>query len=420
MTIDLDKTIFYLFCAFALLLPLEHILEVFFGIETILKPYRVANILIIIVFGIKLATGNVKEWNYWSDLPFYGIFLYGILITFFRMPDYGFSQRLFNNDIFQISLYLLVYFILKHINLNRQQWTHIFYSLTIGISLNAFYLFNAFFFNADYSRQGGFMNNPNYVALSITVAVAFLVYRLSISSSRFEKIFCITNLLFLLFVFPITGSRTGLAILFVIAILIFIFATWRTKIITVLAVSAMTFFFIGKNLDNFNIGASFVLTNRVSKKIDKQDVRVPIWEGAIAAGNEVYFTGLGIGQFKAKFPRIFQSEYHKTILEFVNRGTYMSVHSDYVGLLVIYGFVSLILYLFFLANTSLSLLKNIFRKTNKIHARFYQLNLMILAAIAIFGIGSENFLSPLYWAFLGLCTVSLSIPNEPHLGDETE
>lgn len=418
ISINIDRVIYVLLCCFAFLIPFEHILEVFFGIKTVFKPYRIASILVIVVYLIKiLSKGLNRNIQYRDDFLFYMIFIYGGIISLVQMTQGMFSMRLFNNDTFQIGLYLLTYFIIKNIPLSLDKWIQLFWCLTWGIILNSAYLFNAFFFYGDYSRQGGLMNNPNYVALSIVVGIAFLVYRISVNERWLPKLFYTGLLLFLLFVFPVTGSRTGLLILAVISLLVFFFASLRSKILTIIAIIGLTFFFMSQNLERFNVGASFVLTNRVSNKVGVEDVRVPIWKGALRAGEEVYFTGIGIGQFKAKFPQLFQREYHKTILECVNRGAYLSTHSDYVTLLVVYGIPSLLLYLFFLANITQKLLWKIRLAAHKISARFYQFNLMVLAAIVIFGIGSENFLSPLYWIMLAFCTVSLIVPITTEMVD---
>lgn len=393
-----------------LFIPFEHILEVFFDIETVFKPYRTASIIVIFLYFIKVIFKGFGQINYKDDLPFYLIFVYGLLISMVQMTQGQFSMRYFNNDTFQISLYLLTYFIMKNMSLTPAKWVRLFWCLTWGIILNSAYLFNAFFFYGDYSRQGGFMNNPNYVALSIVVAIAFIVYRISVNEQWRKKLFYTGLALFLLYVFPVTGSRTGLFILTVLSVLIFIFASLRSKIITLVAISGMSFFFLTQNIEKFNVGASFVLTNRVIKKQGVQDVRIPLWKGALKAGNDTFYMGLGIGQFKQKFTKLFQTEYHKTILECVNRGAYLSTHSDYVTLLVVYGMPSLLFYLFFLANITRKLLLKIQLAATKAAARFYQFSLMLLAALVIFGIGSENFLSPIYWALLAFGTVSLVVP----------
>jgi len=314
--------------------------------------------------------------NYFDDIAFYLVFIYGFLISLVQMKNPDFSMKLFNNDLFQISLYISGYFILKNINISHQQKITVVWCLIFGILTNCFYLFNSFYFLGQYGREGGFMDNPNQVALSIVLAIAFIVYRISVTEKRFSRLIYIGMVFFLLFVFPVTGSRTGLVILLMTGTLIFIFASYRAKFTTLIAGIGLVFFFLTQNLENFNIGASFVLTNRVIKKTNEEekDVRFILWDGALKTASDSYFTGIGIGQFKAKFARIFQTTYHETILQVVNRRAYLSAHSDYIALITIYGIVGLLLYLFYLFRNTLNILRNIRFANSFKEQRFYQLD----------------------------------------------
>jgi len=401
------------------LIPFEHVLDIFFGVDTVLKPYRVMSILIIMAYALKLTQNGGGKANFLDDLALYLIFLYGIIVSLVHMATGSFSMRMFNNDMFQISLYLFTYFIIKNIYLNRDKWYRLFWCLTIGIIGNSYYIFVDFFFNGNYKRAEGFMSNSNYVALSIVVAIAFILYRLSVTQKWWKQLLFAGLVLFLLFVFPVTGSRSGLAILVVLLLLFFIFASFKAKFRIVIVSVLLGIGILSQNLEKINVGASFVLTNRVAKKINVEDVRVPIWRGAIRAADGVHYMGLGIGQFKYNFPSFFQREYHKTILEFVNRGAYMSAHSDFVTLLVVYGFVGLILYLYFLFHISRRILFRVELARDLEDKRFFQFNLMMIVALVIFGIGSENFLSPLYWAILGLATTSLFMTDQSDSEEST-
>lgn len=399
-------------CGFALTIPFELILEILFGIETQLKPFRVFSILAVLFFGVKVLFKGFRQLNFLDDLPLYGIFLYGVLISLWRMPDPFFKKSLFDNDLTQITLYLLTFFVIKNASLTRENIIRIFWFLTVGVLINCFYLFNSFFFLGIYGRQGGFMDNPNYVSLSIVVAIGFLLYRIPDQSGFFKRISYFGLILFLLFVFPTTGSRMGLVLLLAIGGLTFLFAKFRTKIMTVAIMAMLSFYFINLNFEKFNLGTSFVLTNRIANKADKVDVRFPIWKGAIKAGEEVWFTGIGIGQFKAKFSKLFQNEYHDLILRIVDRGAFLSTHSDYVTLLVVYGFVGLLLYVFYLFQSSKKLLLKIRFSDSPEERRFYQFSLIVLVTVALFGFAAENFLSPLYWILLALSTAWISVSKK--------
>ena len=401
-------------CGFALMIPFELALEIFFDINTQLKPFRVFALAAIGGFGIKILSTGFRNLKIWEDLPLYFIFIYGIVVSYFQMFNPDFSKAIFRSDLIQIFLNLGIFFAIKNIPLPIQKWNRIYWFLTIGVLGNCFYIFQAFFFFGLYGRDGGLMDNPNYVALSIVVAAAFLFYRISNAKKMVSKLANIGLLLFLLFVFPATGSRTGLAILAVLLLLVFFFSNFRTKIATVATIGVLSFFLVNHNFENFNIGTSFVLTNRVANKVGVEDVRVPIWKAALRVGSTNYFMGLGIGQFKAKFPKIFRNEYHPTILKVVERGAFLSTHSDYISLLVVYGIIGLLLYLYYLLKLTIEMAKRIQVAKNSNEAQFFQLNFILLACIIIFGIGAENFLSPLYWILLGLCSASLSVNTNPN------
>ncbi len=396
-------------CGFALTIPFELALEVFFGIDTQLKLFRIFVLAALTGFGVKLLYGGFRNLKFWDDLPLYAVFTYGLLISFYQMFHPGFLQPIFNSDLIQILLNLGIFFVIKNAKLTLEQWNKILWFLTIGVFGNCLFIFYQFTVFRIFGRDGGLMDNPNYVSLSIVVAAAFLFYRISNTKKWLPKLISIGMLLFILFVFPSTGSRTGLLLLVVMLLLLFIFANIRTKIIAVGVVGLLSLFWIPQNLDKLNVGASFVLTKRISKKVGEEDVRIPIWKGALNAGADAYFIGLGIGQFKSKFTKIFHDEHHPTILKVVDRGFFLSTHSDYVSLLVVYGIVGLFLYLFYITKIVVYLLKKIkVSKTKKV-LRFYQLNFILLVCIIIFGIGSENFLSPIYWILLAMSTSSLSV-----------
>ena len=257
------------------------------------------------------------------------------------------------------------------------------------------------------------MDNPNYVALSICVAVAFLLYRLRVVKRWKKKVLPLLLILFLLFVFPVTGSRTGLAILLAMAVLTFVFADWRSKIATVAVVIAAFFALDFSGTADLSFGPAYILANRVQKKDANEDVRVPVWRGALRLGSTTWFTGIGIGQFKAQFSKLFKFEYNDQIVRIVDRGAHLSTHSDFVGLLVIYGAPGLLLYLFYLFDALRSLWQRMRYSKSPRADRFFRMCFLLLTSLVIFGLGSENFLSPLYWIVLAMATVSIEVEEPP-------
>ena len=141
VNIYFDKILYRLLCLFALFVPLEHILEVFLGIDTIFKPYRIFAILIILTFVIRSFYKWTRNSEINQDIFLYAVFLYGVLITLLRMVTTNFNMGLFANDAFQLSLYLGVFFVLRHLPLNRGEISKIFKYLLAGITFNCGYFF---------------------------------------------------------------------------------------------------------------------------------------------------------------------------------------------------------------------------------------------------------------------------------------
>ena len=126
---------------------------------------------------------------------------------------------------------------------------------------------------------------------------------------------------------------------------------------------------------------------------------------------------MGIGQFKAGFSKIFKNEYNDLILRVVDRGASLSTHSDYVTLLVVYGFVGLSLYLFYLFKNLVKLFFKIRYADTPELRQFHQFSLTILAVVAVFGFAAENFLNPQYWLLLALSTTSIYAFEKPEAAD---
>lgn len=423
--INLNRTIYHLLCAYALLLPFEHILDVFFGIDTIFKPYRIVVLALIGVYTLKeirnlSITREIRE-----DIFLYLIFAYGLLITFFRMGFSYFETKPFYNDLFQMSLYLAAFFIIKNTPLTKEKWLKIFGLFVTGIILNSVYLFNNFYILRNFRRQSGFMDNPNYLSFGLVIAILFILCRLKFKKSTLIQLFQLAIIGLLGTVFIVSGSRTGLAILVVIILLVFWTASLREKFKVIGIGAALTLLILPTNLNKIDVDSPLILLRRIERKKLADDPRFPLWAGAIRATIESDFLGLGIGQFKARFPEFYQDEHQKTIYEVVNWGYHLSTHSDYFGFLVNYGVVGLMLYLFYLFQSVKKVGIQYFLAADPIEKNVYLIALLTLFSLILFGFAAENFISPLFWFLLAVSTktefVSEQIPsfkrwaNEPKL-----
>lgn len=394
---------------YAFLIPFEHILEEFFDIDTIFKPYRIIAIVLIGVYGLKLLHEKKLSLHrdFKEDVFFYSIFLYGLTVSLVQIVRVSFDMKIFYNDIFQIGLYLGVFFIMKNIFISVEQWKRILWYLVSALILNSVYLFYNFYILSNHTRETGFMDNPNYVALGLVATFSFLVMRMNDNNSLIKQLTIWAILLFSLYIFTITGSRTGLVILVIASGFLFLFMPWRQKIMTSIAASCLAIFFLFKSVDTEKLATPLIIVERMNTMEVTEDPRFILWEGALRASQDSYFLGIGIGQFKANFYTYFSEETNAIIYNQLRYNAYLSEHSDYFALLTGYGIIGLLLYLYYLF---ISFQKNVnaaFTSKAFYTKQFYQLNVLLLISLAIFGIASEDFHNPLFWFLLAVSTKSL-------------
>jgi O-antigen ligase len=401
--INLDKLIFQLLCLYALFIPLELILEVFFNVETILKPYRIFAILIIVVFAIKSMHGFTSNREIKQDLFLYLIFGYGIIVTLYRMISTPFHLGYLYNDAFQISLYIGVFIVIRHTVLSKNRINTILKFLVFGVFLNSYYVFHNYYILQGYRREGGFMDNPNYLALTLVITIIlFLLYK-DKAKGIYKKILWFAGLIFLIYIFILAGSRSGLAVLAICFLVVFYFSSFKQKInIVALAVIAVIFLEVGGSTLVKSTGP-LILVNRIQKKTTK-DPRIPVWKGIIKASQETNFVGLGIGQFKGRFHEFYYEENNEFIKILLERNYFLSPHSDYFAILIVYGLLGLLFYLAFLIKTGQRIVYKIRNEIDYKRKIYYRQCFLIFLALVLFGVTAENFTSPLYWILLSLST----------------
>ncbi|MEM1318955.1 MAG: O-antigen ligase family protein [Bacteroidota bacterium] len=407
--IDLNTVLFGLYCLLAFSLPFELILEMWFGIDTIFKPFRIIILAIIGVYALKsLMSGLQLNSNLKTDVFLYLVFVYGLLISLVRLTTEVFNLGLFYNDLFQSGLFLISFFILKSLNFSAKQMIRIFQFFIAGMLLNALFSFYTFAFLGRFGRQTGFMDNPNYMALGLVMVMAYCLLRLNYTQRLLGRVGTYSMLLFSLFVFVTAGSRTGLVSLLIAIIFAFSYSSLKRKMGSLLIGIGLVAFLLPQQLDKLTVGANpLILIKRVNQTLnsDERDVRFIIWEGAMRALEDKGYMGMGIGQFKANFAQYFNDSPHELVIRIVDRGYHLSPHNDYFAIITDYGIPGLVFYLLFLISSIRMLIRNIWYSQNSPEIQFLsQLGLVILACLIVFGLGAENFQNQMYWFFLAFST----------------
>ena len=413
--INLDQLLIALFYLYAFSMPFELILEILLGIDTIFKPFRLVTLAIIGVFGIRvLKNGLSFNSADRADIFLYLVFAYGILISSFRILERVFNFGLFFNDLFQTGLYVATFFIFKALPLSREQGLRLFRFFLLGILINSIYAFFNFFYYAQFGREAGFTDNPNYAALGLVAAITFILLRTNYELKLSRQLGLGLLALFFTYIFVITGSRTGLVMFLVTLFFIFLFSSWRRKLGIMLVSGAILLLLLPQQLERASLGGPLILLRRVSRSISSEveDVRFVVWRGVFRTLENVGYAGMGIGQFKAQFPRHYSEESNKLVLEIVNRGYHLSTHNDYLAILTDYGLPSLLLYLIFLFYSMRKATRRMLQPTVDEQQRFLnQLSFILLSCLIIFGIAAENFQHQLFWFLLMFSTKSFYQPS---------
>lgn len=408
--IDLDKTLYVLFCCYAFSLSFELVFEALLDIETVFKPFRILSILIIGVFVIRTFSKGIHfDPANRIDLFLYGVYFYGLLISLVRMIQVVFNLGLFYNDVFQIIFFLSNFFIFKTLPLSKTKMLKIFHFLIAGVCLNSFYTFWNVISRINLGRNSGFMDNPNYFALGLFASIIFLTLKFNYRLKFQAKIALGILLVFLLNMFGIAGSRGALLSLVITLILVFIFLSFQKKIITFFFVAIISAILVFNNIGSIISYSSYTLIHRVSQSLfsesKSEDPRIVIWRGVFRTLEDRGYAGLGIGQFKANFVKYYKEESNRVVLEMVNRGYYLSPHNDYLYLLTDYGLPSLLGYLIFLmlSINRLGRVLNLVLINEKEHflARF---NFIILIGLMVFGLTTDSLINPLFWFLLMFIT----------------
>lgn len=408
--IDLDKFLYSLFCLYALSMPFELILEQLFNIDTVLKPFRVISLSIAGVYFVQvLRNGFFLNPEEKGDVFLYLVFGYGILVTCVQVLIGMFSFKLFFNDLFLTGLHLMTFFVFKTMDFSKKQILKIVQFFVLGVLINAAYIFHSFIFKIQFGRQSGFIDNPNYAALGLVAVMTYLVLKTNYSKKFWNHILSIVLLLFVVYIFVITGSRAGLIMFLIALIFLFSFSSFRRKIILLFISGVIVFQIVNIESEYVSLGGSMVLINRVNQKMksETEDVRFIIWRGVFRALEDRGYWGMGIGQFKANFTKYYGEESNKLVLEIVNRGYYLSPHNDYLAILADYGLPSLLLYLTFLTVAFKRVLRRVLYDVIDEDKRFIaQYSFIILSCLVIFGLSAENFQHQLFWFLLMISTKS--------------
>ncbi|WP_416792670.1 O-antigen ligase family protein [Sulfurovum sp. ST-21] len=391
------KMLFYLLCLYAFFVPLEYLYVVLFSFDSPLKPYRIIFFMQMPLFMIFLFMNKRKVVKFDKiDLLLLVLFLYGFIMAFVRY--YFFDEGIIGyaiNDIQLILFGYLTFLILKQLELKTDEIKKILVFFFISIMINSFYIiYNAFVLHS-FERLGGFFKNPNQAAEAIVMGILILLY--FVGKKSFSKWWLGLLPVMLIAIF-FTGSR-GALIGLLIAGSYFLLQNSRRMLFRLSAAGMLILAFVLP----FNAAMETLDLNKLMNRFTSENIessggsgRIDIWKSGLLLGKDTYFTGVGASEYRAYHHHYIRKipDAYITVLNYD-----LGLHSDYMSMLVEYGFIGLLLYLY--------LIYFLFYRLHQIK-REKELDdlptLFILIFISMFiqGMFQVSYILPMYWLFIGL------------------
>ncbi len=417
MRFRLGNIVYWLFLLFVFLLPFEHILLIFMGMDTFFKPYRVAGMALIVcavllgIFKKRFVKTNT------FDLALILLFVYALFIS---MVHYGlgkFSMSTFMNDYTQFLFLILAYLATKFIEWTPKKLHTVYVVLILAVILNALSIFIEFYFIGEFARPKGFADNPNHAAWQMVICSIYLL-----SLVFFRKAKGLIPILLSLGIVGFygaavmaTGARSALVLFMLAPIVIFNIISNKNRFVFLISVLLGTIYLVSfqsdRILDFMKPGKNKSVEERTAFDRLKEgeggsDPRNDLWKGGFKAGIDSYLLGIGIGQFRVRGHEFIINPKNYTVRYYIKKKSGLGVHSDYLALFAKTGIIGVFLYLLFLGGHFFQLAKDIL---NNNPSRFWDVvNITILGTLILYGIFNEGFLIPTYWLSLMLSTVSIN------------
>lgn len=407
----------FLLYLYILSLPFEYLWYELFGSLTVWKPYRIIGIVLILYWLVSAVAKRTKVVIDVYDKLFIFIFSTGLALALFWMI-LGYGNLVWAiNDLLLISFSFLIYLTVKNMHLSQKEIAQILYIFVFTCTINSIFMIYNFASSSYVYQARGFYRSAaqaGYVdGISLLILISICLFNLRKLLSL-PGVFCTISILILSYALFLSGARGSIvgfsAGLTAITFLIFrIRYAWDIPIKRFVSIFALILILIMLCVANMG----FLIEKEKSPTITRFEIenlkvaggRPDIWRSAWNLTLDRYFIGVGLAQYRyyhtsyiKKLPNVLSD----TVLEYD-----LVTHSDYVSLLVEFGIICLVIYLFILVS--------LFRKLFVAAERFGKQSFIYPAMLGIFvllitcGVFRVSWLTPDYWLFLGLTTTAIKI-----------
>ena len=411
---------FILIAAYSFLICFEYIFVETFGGDSILKPYRIAGIILIsYAFLNACYFKKVKFDNYdFLIILFFSIHYFSAFST--GGLD-GSGMYYTNQNIILITLSFLVCFSIKQLLPNDIKLIElIVFLFMLATFINVIFAIYSVILNPlSAYRISGFYKDPAIFGVTVSILITYCIahYLYLENNTKLKIILSIVSILSF-GVLLLAGSRTGLLSLFLVISVAGAIKLGLIRTLAVLLITIGSFIFL-INIDftnlspeiEYGIGRTFNRLSLESTLGGGGAGRLPTWRAAFLLFEDNYFFGIGMGQYPE-----YSIEYAQLLPEGVENSIVLEydlgLHSNYMSALIEGGLFGFIVYATL----------NFLWLVNSIKAYAYLDNanslffLLFFILISLSAFTQETFQFPYYLFFLTM----LTIYNRTILSGETK
>ncbi|MBK8955145.1 MAG: O-antigen ligase family protein [Saprospiraceae bacterium] len=357
-------------------------------IDTPFRPHRVLALFIGALIFIIVPVRNLKYSA--NDLKLIGVYLFGLVPSFIAYLENRLEFDYFLLTSLQLFIILWIFFQIKALPLEIGVLHKLFHVFCFFAMVNSGFMIYTFLFE-DIGRQSGFMDNPNYAAFTLNVALVYFAYQLSKvddARSGWYRFFCFVAFIIVLVGIFVTGSRSAMiSLVFSVFLYLYFHFSWKKIIIGFLLFIVVSGLLM--QLDRFQNYMDVVpLLNRLESLSGREESRITLWKQGWMAFADTYYLGLGIEQFKN--PDIYIQYLQTSDNPMLVAQEGLVLHNDYLAVLFEYGIIPFLLFVSFY----FTILRNLLKQSN---IRYRSMWLIIFMNIVLFSFFDTTFQSMPFW-----------------------
>ena len=279
-------------------------------------------------------------------------------------------------------------------------------SLITDLNILTYYINSSDLLISKSSVEDLFTTQRLYLGFFIVISIVLLSFLFQTSNRNKQKFFYVLLILFFIFSLFLISSRSAILIAFLVLLITIIYNSKSVFTIGVLLASLVIFSTIiitNKNLSNRFLYSQDSVRTSFIEKIKTHEPRYDIWKFSLQIFDEENLGFFGLGTYKTQ--ELLVEKYKLMPIDkrknwFIQRN--FNTHSQYIDIILSFGFLGLILFAVFIREILLKTYKNVYSLNlilslilflvieNLFHRQLGTFILALTIVIAVHIINSQN------------------------------